>query len=287
MADLTSNKQPDKQTPENGELDKSLESLSLDDLLASVKDDLARVDAMMNDKSEEERAQTQAEAELGRETEPQKQSPNMPPLFEPKIPEEYADLTVDQETPDPEPADEKRLGRLPSGFRVLRYVCCVLAASVLLAVFAWRCADDVLSLTKQDAEVTVTIADGATISQIAKELKDKGLVRSETLFKLYCWASHAERTIEPGTYSLNSRYDYHALVSNMVEASPDRSVVEISIPEGYECEDIFRLLEENCVCSYQDLASTAATYELDYAFLQEIPYLCENRLEGDLFPDTY
>ena len=177
MADLTSNKQPDKQTPENGELEKSLESLSLDELLASVKDDLARVDAMMNDKSEEERAQTQAEAELGRETEPQKQSPNMPPLFELKIPEEYADLTVDQETPDPEPADEKRHGRLPSGIRVLLYVCCVLAASVLLAVFAWRCADDVLSLTKQDAEVTVTIADGATISQIAKELKDKGLVR--------------------------------------------------------------------------------------------------------------
>ena len=287
MADLTSNKQPDKQTPENGELEKSLESLSLDELLASVKDDLARVDAMMNDKSEEERAQTQAEAELGRETEPQKQSPNMPPLFELKIPEEYADLTVDQETPDPEPADEKRHGRLPSGIRVLLYVCCVLAASVLLAVFAWRCADDVLSLTKPDAEVTVTIADGATISQIAKELRDSGLVRSETLFKLYCWATHAERTIEPGTYSLNSRYDYHALVSNMVEASPDRSVVEITIPEGYECEDIFRLLEENGVCSYQDLANAASTYEFDYAFLQEIPYGSENRLEGYLFPDTY
>lgn len=124
MADLTSNKQPDKQTPENGELEKSLESLSLDELLASVKDDLARVDAMMNDKSEEERAQTQAEAELGRETEPQKQSPNMPPLFELKIPEEYADLTVDQETPDPEPADEKRHGRR----RPASGCCCMYAA---------------------------------------------------------------------------------------------------------------------------------------------------------------
>ena len=287
MADLTSNKQPDKQTPENGELEKSLESLSLDELLASVKDDLARVDAMMNDKSEEERAQTQAEAELGRETEPQKQSPNMPPLFELKIPEEYADLTVDQETPDPEPADEKRHGRLPSGIRVLLYVCCVLAVAVLLAVAVWRCADDVLSLTKEDAEITVSIPDGATISQIAGELKSKGLVRYETLFKFYCWASHAEKTIEPGTYTLNSRYDYHALVSNMIEASPDRAVVEVTIPEGYECEDIFRLLEADGVCSYQDLADTAASYEFAYDFLQEIPYGSENRLEGYLFPDTY
>ena len=285
MAELTPNKRPDEQPPENGELEKSLESLSLDELLASVKDDLARVDAMMNDKAEAEQAKTQAEAELEQETQPQKQPPSMPPLFEPKIPEEYADLTVEQETP--EPAEEKKRSRLPSGIRVLLYVCCVLAVSVLLAVFAWRCADDVLSLTKPDSEVTVTISDGATISQIAKELKDKGLVRSETLFKLYCWVSHAERTIEPGTYSLNSRYDYHALVSNMVEASPDRSVVEITIPEGYECEDIFRLLEENGVCSYQALASAAADYEFDYAFLQEIPYGSENRLEGYLFPDTY
>ena len=287
MADLTPNKRPDGQSPEDGGLEKSLESLSLDELLASVKDDLARVDAMMNDKDEAEQAKTQAEAELAQETQPQKQTPNMPPLFEPKIPEEYADLTVDQQPQEPEPAEEKKHGRLPSGIRVLLYVCCVLAASVLLAVFAWRCADDVLSLTKPDAEVTVTIADGATISQIAKELRDSGLVRSETLFKLYCWATHAERTIEPGTYSLNSRYDYHALVSNMVEASPDRSVVEITIPEGYECEDIFRLLEADGVCSYQDLADTAASYEFAYDFLQEIPYGSENRLEGYLFPDTY
>ena len=287
MAEQTPNRRPDGQPPENGELEKSLESLSLDELLASVKDDLARVDAMMNDKDETEQAELQAEAELEQEVEPQKQPPNMPPLFEPKIPEEYADLTVEQETPEPEPAAEKKRSRLPSGIRVLLYVCCVLAVSVLLAVFAWRCADDVLSLTKQDAEVTVTISDGATISQIAKELKDKGLVRSETLFKLYCWASHAERTIEPGTYSLNSRYDYHARVSNMVESSPGRSVVEITIAEGYECEDIFRLLEENGVCSYQDLANAAADYEFDYAFLQEIPYGSESRLEGYLFPDTY
>ena len=42
----------------------------------------------------------------------------------------------------------------------------------------------------------------------------------------------------------------------MIEASPDRAVVEVTIPEGYECEDIFRLLEADGVCSYQDLADT-------------------------------
>ena len=288
MAEQNPNARPDEQTPEQDALEKSLEELSLDELLASVKDDLARVDAMMDgpgDAAQPE--QPDAPAPDTPDAAEEAPKPGMQPLFEPKIPEEYADLTVDQETqPESQEPEKKRL-RLPSGIRVLLYVCCVLAVAVLLAVAVWRCADDVLSLTKEDAEVTVSIPDGATISQIAGELKSKGLVRYETLFKFYCWASHAEKTIEPGTYTLSSRYDYHALVSNMIEASPDRAVVEVTIPEGYECEDIFRLLEADGVCSYQELADTAASYEVAYDFLQEIPYGSENRLEGYLFPDTY
>ena len=288
MAEQNPNARPDEQTPEQDALEKSLEELSLDELLASVKDDLARVDAMMDgpgDAAQPE--QPDAPAPDTPDAAEEVPKPGMQPLFEPKIPEEYADLTVDQETQPESQEPEKKRPRLPSGIRVLLYVCCVLAVAVLLAVAVWRCADDVLSLTKEDAEVTVSIPDGATISQIAGELKSKGLVRYETLFKFYCWASHAEKTIEPGTYTLNSRYDYHALVSNMIEASPDRAVVEVTIPEGYECEDIFRLLEADGVCSYQDLADTAASYEFAYDFLQEIPYGSENRLEGYLFPDTY
>ena len=269
MAEQNPNARPDEQTPEQDALEKSLEELSLDELLASVKDDLARVDAMMDgpgDAAQPE--QPDAPAPDTPDAAEEAPKPGMQPLFEPKIPEEYADLTVDQETQPESQEPEKKRPRLPSGIRVLLYVCCVLAVAVLLAVAVWRCADDVLSLTKEDAEVTVSIPDGATISQIAGELKSKGLVRYETLFKFYCWASHAEKTIEPGTYTLNSRYDYHALVSNMIEASPDRAVVEVTIPEGYECEDIFRLLEADGVCSYQDLADTAASYEFAYDFLQ-------------------
>ena len=96
-------------------------------------------------------------------------------------------------------------------------------------------------------------------------------MRYETLFKFYCWASHAEKTIEPGTYTLNSRYDYHALVSNMIEASPDRAVVEVTIPEGYECEDIFRLLEADGVAPIAIWPDTAASYEFAYDFRRVSP----------------
>ena len=162
MAEQNPNARPDEQTPEQDALEKSLEELSLDELLASVKDDLARVDAMMDgpgDAAQPE--QPDAPAPDTPDAAEEASKPGMQPLFEPKIPEEYADLTVDQETQPESQEPEKKRPRLPSGIRVLLYVCCVLAVAVLLAVAVWRCADDVLSLTKEDAEVTVSIPDGA------------------------------------------------------------------------------------------------------------------------------
>ena len=119
MAEQNPNARPDEQTPEQDALEKSLEELSLDELLASVKDDLARVDAMMDgpgDAAQPE--QPDAPAPDAPEAAEEAPKPGMQPLFEPKIPEEYADLTVDQETQPESQEPEKKRPRLPSGIRV-------------------------------------------------------------------------------------------------------------------------------------------------------------------------
>ena len=114
MAEQNPNARPDEQTPEQDALEKSLEELSLDELLASVKDDLARVDAMMDGPGDAvQPEQPDAPAPDAPEAAEEAPKPGMQPLFEPKIPEEYADLTVEQEPP--EPAEEKKRSRLPSG----------------------------------------------------------------------------------------------------------------------------------------------------------------------------
>jgi UPF0755 protein len=254
----------DKQARENPQPE---EEQSLDELLRSAREELNHVDEMMGSGSDGSVDNTKL------------------PLFEPKLPEEYADLTVEDEQEE-EPEPEKKSG-LPSGVRVLLYVCCVLAASVLLAVGAWKCADDVLALTKPDRDVTVTIDQGASIADVSKELKSKGLIEYEWLFKIYCWYSHAEKKIEPGTYDLNNLYDYHALVNGMLKTSGDRASVKVTIKEGYEASEIFQLLADDKVCTVAQLEDAAANHKFDYDFLQDLPYGDKNRLEGYLFPDTY
>lgn len=248
--------------------------LSLDELLESTKKDLAPDDLP------EEEADSAAE-----------QKATFPP-FELSRPEEYADLPEDgapEDETDMEGEEEpgNRGFRLSPGLRTLLYVCCVLAVSVLLAVAAWACADDVLALTKPDRTMTVTVAENASIDDVTQALHDNGLVNYPWLFKFYCWYSHAEQKIEPGTYTLNNIYDYHALVNAMRETSQQRATVDITILEGYECADIFELLAEKGVCPVDQLEKAAAEYEFDYDFLSGLPYGDKNRLEGYLFPDTY
>ena len=123
--------------------------------------------------------------------------------------------------------------------------------------------------------MTVTIARRRDdLADQQRNCGTSGLVRSERLFKLYCWVTHAERTIEPGTYSLNSRYDYHALVSNMVRRpaptalSCDRS----PSPKATSARISSRLLEENGVCSYRGSGERRVEpMNIDYAFLAGDP----------------
>lgn len=251
-----------------------LDGDSLDELLRSTREELARLDELMGTGEAEEEQTEDAKT----------QTPQMP-LFEPELPEEYADLTADTDMEE-EPEEPPRQ-RLSAGVKVLLYVCCVLAASVLLAVGAWKCADDVLALTKLDRTVTFTVSEGESIASVASRLKEEGLVEYEWLFKFYCWFSHADRKIEPGTYELNNLYDYHALVNGMIATSADRATVTVTVPEGYECKDIFQLLAENGVCTVDELEQTAASYQFDYEFLHGLEYGSKTRLEGYLFPDTY
>ena len=166
-----------------------------------------------------------------------------------------------------------------------------LALIVIIGVTAgrmmWVCAADVLAFGREDKPVTITIYESDTMEDIVDKLHSNGLIRYKSLFNLYASISDAEEDIKPGIYDLNTRYDYHALV-NFMSPKSSREVVELTIPEGYSCQQIFALLEENRVCTAVDAAAYAANGELnDYWFLDGVERGSENCLEGYLFPDTY
>lgn len=190
------------------------------------------------------------------------------------------------------------------------YFLFVISVSIILACLAWAAATDVLGFKSSDTvaqitldkdrftyqEVKVTDDDGniktkkihyADMSYVADQLKDNGIIKYKWLFKLFGSVYNADEKIDPGTYELKAIYDYKALVKKMTSGSAAMVTKKITFPEGYTMRQIFKKLNAEGVCDYDELMDAAANSTFNYSFLEGTEKGDANRLEGFLFPDTY
>ncbi len=217
------------------------------------------------------------------------------------VPEE-AEPPAQPSKPEPEPVDPNQPVRkvrpkrksgyglfgLPHLVSTAIWVALTIFIGVSLGRLLWLCAADVLAFGREDQVVTLTITEHDNLDSITDKLYSSGLIRYPRLFKLYAGISHAEDKISVGTFTLNTLYDYHAVVNGMSATSSYRKTVKVVIPEGYTCAQIFALLEERGVCSAKALEEYAAENDFaSYDFLEGVQRGDKYMLEGFLFPDTY
>ena len=193
----------------------------------------------------------------------------------------------------------------------LMYFTFVMCAGILLACFLWMCASDALALNKSSVSAVINLPssvftkqtvdvyddDGnfqktkdvlyADIDYVASTLKESGIIEYKWLFQAFCSLSNAQAKIDPGNYELKSTLDYRAIIKAMQSGSGQAVTIKVMIPEGYTMHQIFTLLEEKEVCSYDELMDAAANSVFNYSFIDETMAGDASRLEGYLFPDTY
>ena len=154
----------------------------------------------------------------------------------------------------------------------------------------WLCATDVLALGKEGKAATVMIEVSDRLPDISQKLKEAGMIRYPVLFEAFATVTGKGDNIITGNISFSDAtiYDYNALINAMSYRDGALMTVEIMIPEGYSCAQIFKLLEEKGVCTVEELEAYATDGEIkEYRFLKGIPRGHKYCLEGFLFPDTY
>ena len=202
------------------------------------------------------------------------------------------------------PARKKGYGlfAIPHLASALIWLSITVIIGVTLGRAFWAVCTDLMAFGKESVRITITITeeDLNDPEAIAKKLGDAGLVKYPDLFELFYRFKlnntnkdrdedkQVQTLITTGTFTLNSANDYNAMVKAMGAYEAAREEIEITIPEGYTCAQIFALLEKKGVCSVEELEEYAANGDLgNYWFLEGVPRGTKYCLEGYLFPDTY
>lgn len=170
------------------------------------------------------------------------------------------------------------------------YLVLVIALSIGLAIFALTVVNDVTGLVKDDVEITVEIPKGASLTDIAKILKDNGLIDNEIGLLAFAKLAGLDYTYHQGTFTLNPRMGYHELLKALAQQSVSLETVKVTIIEGWTIDEIAQKLESSQVCTALEFTTALENNDYsDYDFIAAIP---ENedriyKMEGYIFPDTY
>ncbi|MDI3328024.1 MAG: endolytic transglycosylase MltG [Alicyclobacillaceae bacterium] len=161
--------------------------------------------------------------------------------------------------------------------------CAVLLAIGLGAAYAW------FRPVPPAAPVTVTVAPGSTVSEIAAQLQKAGLIRHTSAFQFYVWATGLAPRLQAGQYRLTPGTGIPGLAAALAEGRTSPDSVRITIPEGYTVEQVAKVLESRGICSREAFLQEVDHGRFESPLLSTIPADApfRHRLEGYLFPDTY
>ena len=224
----------------------------------------------------------------------QEESPEISPeetpesALEPELPPQEEAPAVPQRKERPKAKKGYGLLGIPHLLATVVWLALILAVGLSLGRVLWVCCADLMAFGKEPQKVSITITETDTIETISEKLGKANLIRYPGLFRLFAEITGKDENISVGTFTLDSQLDYNAMINAMVYYGATREVVDVMFPEGVNCAQLFKILEDNNVCTVAELEEYAANGELeDYWFLEGVKRGDKYCLEGYLAPDTY
>jgi UPF0755 protein len=138
--------------------------------------------------------------------------------------------------------------------------------------------------------VEFTIQPGASVAEIAGNLKAKALISDAELFRRYVQYKGIDAGLQAGTYQLSQTMTVPEIARTLQEAkAPDQ---QVTIPEGKRMEEIAVIVGETTSIAPDAFLQYARTgWQLSEDLAAAHPILVNvpvtATLEGFLFPDTY
>ncbi len=118
--------------------------------------------------------------------------------------------------------------------------------------------------------MTITISHGQSGAAVAKELKEKGIIRSELLFKILLRLTSSSSDLKAGKFDLRKRTSDLEVI-NCIKSGKCTHYEKVTFLEGWRSEEIAEVLAATGITDANEFLRIVRAQEL----------------EGYLFPSTY
>ena len=173
--------------------------------------------------------------------------------------------------------------------RWLKIFLITLAAAIVLAVGAtavvrYIYVQNLKQLNANQRRVTVNIPLGSSLGQVAKILKDHGIIKSEWAFKQYVRGEGLDNAIKAGTYALQPSQTVQQIVGDITQSKNLTDL--ITILPGQRIDQIRKALIDN---GFKESSVDKALKPSSYVGHPALVDLPSNKktLEGYLYPESF
>lgn len=165
-------------------------------------------------------------------------------------------------------------------------ILCIVIIAVPMALYSYYCIQVIKHpFTLKNDKVSVVVKQGESLYSVIDDLGRNGIVHNALLMKYYVKQRSMNNTIKPGKYSLEADATINDFVKYLNKGIFDKDTVMVTIPEGFDIDQIAVTLEDKGIINRQEFILSCKEYETpDFV---KIDSKKKYNLEGYLFPDTY
>lgn len=149
-------------------------------------------------------------------------------------------------------------------------------------------------VTKEDKPVTIEITENSTYLSIASNLKENGLIRSQTFYKIYIKIFKPNH-LKKGTYVLNQNMGVKKIIDLLEGEHAILDTASFVIPEGKHIEEVATILAAKTQYTKEQWLNLWDSEDFVKEMVKKYWFITEeiqnpllrHPLEGYFFPATY
>ena len=140
-------------------------------------------------------------------------------------------------------------------------------------------------LKSNNETITIKVDEGEGVNSLLNKLQSEGILKSKLFTKLVIKLGSEDTNIIPGEYEVNSNVSLKELLDNLRTEDLTKNQISVTIPEGYNIDEMAKLFEEKGMFSKDEFINAIKSYELPI-YVKDSSEKKYN-IEGFLYPDTY